>query len=268
MAINYYLLDCFTNVKFKGNPTPVCLLETTLSAQMMLLLAQEFNAPVTAFVEPKSKNNAYPIRYFTSTGEIPACGHATLGASFILFNTTKSNQIIFETVEKIKLLTRQDKDLTFVEYPKFESVACTIPLAVETALGLKTSITHFFCNELESLFIELKSENEVRQLSPDFKLLRESSDNIKEVVIMSKAENQNYDFVLRSFCPWIGINEDPVTGSIHSVLGPYWQNRLNKTELTVFQASERSGLLFINVHQGTVEIGGHNRIIIEGQLNE
>jgi PhzF family phenazine biosynthesis protein len=268
MAINYYLLDTFTKEKFKGNPTPVCILEQTLSVQLMHSFAKEFNCPVTAFVEPKNELNFYPIRYFTITGEIPACGHATLGAAFVLFNKTQGNQIIFETVGKVQLQAKQDKELTFIEYPKLKRREFIIPTALEEALGLKKYETHFFCDELESLFIELKSENEVRQLSPDFKLLIESCTNIKEVVVMSKAENQNYDFVLRSFCPWIGIDEDPVTGSVHSVLGSFWQDRLSKNELIAIQVSERGGQLFINQLQDKVEIGGYAEIIIKGELKQ
>jgi PhzF family phenazine biosynthesis protein len=136
------------------------------------------------------------------------------------------------------------------------------------ALNIRNSQTNFFSEELQSLFIELKNENEVKQLSPDFKMLLESTDKIKEVVVMSKAENQNYDFVLRSFCPWIGIDEDPVTGSVHSVLGQFWQERLNKNVLVAFQASQRGGQIFINQLQNTVEIGGHVEIIIEGKLKK
>jgi PhzF family phenazine biosynthesis protein len=141
-----------------------------------------------------------------------------------------------------------------------------IPTALENALGIKNSELHFFCEELQSLFIELKSEKEVRQLTPNFDLLKESSDQVKEVVVMSKAQNQNYDFVLRSFCPWIGIDEDPVTGSIHAVLGHFWKDRLGKNELIAFQPSERGGQLFIKPLQDTVEIGGYSEIIIEGQV--
>jgi PhzF family phenazine biosynthesis protein len=268
MAGTYYLLDTFTKEKFRGNPTPVCILDKVLSVQTMHSLAKEFNAPVTGFIEPKGENETYLIRYFTVTGEIPACGHATLGAAFVLLNQTSNNQITFETIEKIQLQTRQDKNVTFIEYPKFKRVGFEIPTELKNALGIRDSETDFFCEELQSLFIELKNENEVKQLSPDFKLLIESSDKIKEVVVMSKAENQNYDFVLRSFCPWIGIDEDPVTGSVHSVLGQFWQERLNKNKLIAFQASERGGQLFIKPLQNTIEIGGHSEIIIEGRLKE
>jgi len=268
MGITYYLLDTFTKEKFKGNPTPICLLEKVLSVQTMHAFSNEFNAPVTAFVEPKNENNIYPIRYFTITGEIPACGHATLGAAFVLHNQTVGTQITFETVEKIRLQTRKDNGVTFIEYPKFNRTDFIIPRMLMNALNIRNSQTNFFSEELQSLFIELENENEVKQLSPDFKMLLESTDKIKEVVVMSKAENQNYDFVLRSFCPWIGIDEDPVTGSVHSVLGQFWKERLNKNVLVAFQASQRGGQIFINQLQNTVEIGGHVEIIIEGKLKK
>lgn len=235
---------------------------------MMHSFAKEFNSPVTAFIGPQHNNKIYPIRYFTVTGEIPACGHATLGAAFILLNLTGRKKITFETIETIQLYTRQDKKRTYIEYPTFDRLEFEIPEGLKSALGITHSETHFFCEALQTLFIELKTENEVTRLAPDFKLLYESSDKIKEVVVMSKAENKNYDFVLRSFCPWIGINEDPVTGSVHAVLGPFWQKRLGKNELIVFQASERSGQVFIKLLQDKVEIGGYTEIIIEGQLKE
>ena len=268
MAGIYYLLDTFTNEKFRGNPTPVCILDKTPSVKTMHSLAKEFNAPLTAFVEPQSENEIYPIRYFTVTSEIPACGHATLGAAFVLLNQIEINQITFETIEKIRLQAKQNHNVTFIEYPKFNRANFDIPTTLMNALGISDSEAHFVCEELQSLFIELKNEDEVKQLSPDFKLLIKSADKIKEVVVMSKAENQSYDFVLRSFCPWIGIDEDPVTGSVHSVLGQFWQERTKKNELKAFQASERGGQLFIKPLQNTVEIGGHTKIIIEGRLKE
>lgn len=266
MAGLYYLLDTFSNEKFKGNPTPVCILEKQISVQEMYLLAREFNAPVTAYIEPKKENEIYPIRYFTVTGEIPACGHATLGAAFILQSSTKSLQIKFETIENIVLQTRKADSIVFIEYPKFTMSIFEISKRLLEALGITNYETHFFCNELQSLFIELRDENEVKSISPDFELLLKSSDCIKEVVVMSKSVNQNYDFVLRSFCPWIGINEDPVTGSVHSVLGHYWKDKTKKNKLTAFQSSERGGIIIINPLNNSVEIGGYNKIIIEGKL--
>ena len=135
------------------------------------------------------------------------------------------------------------------------------------ALGVSFVVSHFFCEELESLFIELQDEDEVKRIQPDFDQLKQSSDQIKEVVIMSKAINKEYDFTLRSCCPWIGIDEDPVTGSIHSILGHFWAKRLNKKTLTVHQASERNGHIIVKPLDTSVLIGGKCQSIVEGRLS-
>lgn len=261
----FYLLDTFTDEYFKGNPTPVCLLEYSLPNETMFSLANEFNSPVTVFIEPK-RNNIYPIRYFTKTGEIPACGHGTLGASTVLLEKMKEQEVNFETIEKIKLTAKIENGQTFIEYPKFEPIAFNVTQQLIDTIGLKSFSGSFYCLELQSLFIEVDSESTINELKPNFLTLKESSNEIKEVVIMSQSSDLKYDFVLRSFCPWIGINEDPVTGSIHSVLGHYWQNRLKKNQLNVYQASDRGGKIFVHPQENSVLIGGHCKIIIEGKL--
>jgi len=262
----YWLLDTFTNEKFKGNPTPVCIVKDRLSDLTLHSLAKEFNAPVTAFIEFPATKDIFQIRYFTITGEIPACGHATLGAAFILLNQMNKEQIVFKTIENIQLKARKENDLVFIEYPRFEKIKFDLPEALMRALSIKSIETYFYCSELQSLFIELKDENQVKNVQPDYSQLVKSSNEIKEVVVMSVSQNPSFDFVLRSFCPWIGIDEDPVTGSIHSVLAHYWKERLNKNKLRVYQASERGGQLFVNALEDKVEIGGYSKIIIEGQL--
>ena len=267
MPGSFYLLDTFTGNGLKGNPTPVCILEKSLEVQVMHTLAKEFNAPVTAFVEPKNSSHIFPIKYFTVSGEIPACGHATLGAAFVLFKETSQTQIEFETIEKIRLKSQSRNGLSFVEYPKFNKTDVAVPSETADALGIKTMPASFFCEELQSLFIELSNETEVKEIRPDYRRLTESSDKIKEVVVMSRSESSRYDFVLRSFCPWIGIDEDPVTGSIHSVLGHFWQESLLKSELIAYQASDRGGWIIIRPVSNSVQIGGQCELISERKLD-
>ncbi|NAS10531.1 PhzF family phenazine biosynthesis protein [Poritiphilus flavus] len=263
----YYLLDTFARVPFKGNPTPVCLLTDELSTQTMFMLAEEFNAPVTAFVATAS-DELFKIRYFTGTGEIPACGHATLGAAHILLNQNPDfERIVFVTIEGVKIIANKERDLVYLVYPVYERKDYEIPGELLEALGVEQIASHFYCDELESLFIELKDDSAVRSIRPDFEKLRKSSDEVKEVVIMSESKSDDADFILRSFCPWIGIDEDPVTGSIHSVLGPYWKERTGKTELIAFQASKRSGEIFIQVTDNSVKIGGPSKILVDGTLD-
>ncbi|MEQ8773756.1 MAG: PhzF family phenazine biosynthesis protein [Marinoscillum sp.] len=263
----YYLLDTFSNEPFKGNPTPVCILNEMLSAGVMAKLAREFNSPVTTFVEPKNKDGSFNIRYFTVEGEIPACGHATLGAAFLLLHHPPLEEVEFVTIEKVRIKACVHDEMVYLQYPIYERKNYEIPPELLHALTIKLPETHFYCDELKSLFIELKGPDDVRRIKPDFGRLRKASDELKEVVVMSSSNSSEYDLVLRSFCPWIGIDEDPVTGSIHSVLAPFWQERTGKNELTVFQASERSGELFVKITGDSVKIGGNSRIVVEGQLN-
>jgi PhzF family phenazine biosynthesis protein len=266
MPMKCYLFNTFTDKKHQGNPTPVCLLDQTLSSEEMQQLANDFKAPVTAFVEPIGENLYHPIRYFTLSREIPACGHASLGAAFAMYDLNSKEQTTFETIEKILIRTKWDNGSVFMTYPRYKSIDADVPDELMKALGLSGIEASFYCRELQSLFIELKSENEVKQVSPDYQGLLNSSDTIKEVVIMSQSVTEHCDFVLRSFCPWIGIDEDPVTGSIHSVLGPYWQDRLQKNELIAYQASERAGKVFVRPHSHSVEIGGQAILIMTEEI--
>ena len=266
---NYFLVDTFSNELFKGNPTPVCVLEKPLSAETMHLLAREFCLPVTVFVTKSEEQKSYLIRYFTRTGEIPACGHGTLGAAYLLLHDSQSgDQVIFQPINGSKLIATKGGLLTYVEYPKLEKSYKTIPASLCQALAIDIDAipSYFFCTQLETLFIELENAEKVKAITPDFEQLIQSTASIKEVVVMSKSADLTYDFILRSFCPWIGIEEDPVTGSIHAVLGHYWKERLQKDQLLAYQASERGGQIHIIPMESSVKIGGCCRIIIKGQL--
>ena len=263
---HYYLLDTFADAPFQGSPTPVCILSELLDAPTMHQLAQELNAPVTAFVEPSDVEDYFMIRYFTTEGEIPACGHAT-GASFVLLTQeTSFKKIKFVTIENTKLKAQIIDDLVYIEYPRFPNTIIDLPPLLLKALGIATPSVYFYSPALQSLFIVLNNPSEVNSIQPDFELLKQSTDEIKEVVVMSKSTDKAFDFVLRSFCPWIGIDEDPVTGSIHSVLGPYWQAQTNKNDFAVYQASKRGGKVFVKTFDDHVSLGGHSKILVAGKL--
>ncbi len=266
---NYFLVDTFSKELFKGNPTPICVLEERLSAEHMHLLAREFCLPVTVFVTESEEQNTYWIRYFTQTGEIPACGHGTLGAAYLLLHEGQSgDQVIFQPRNGSKLTATKEGLITYVEYPKFEKSPKEIPASLWQALALDIDAipAYFFCTQLETLFIELENAEKIKAIEPDFEKLIHSTDSIKEVVVMSKSAELPYDFILRSFCPWIGIEEDPVTGSIHSVLGHYWKERLQKDQLLAYQASKRGGQLVIRPMEASVQIGGYCRTLIKGRI--
>lgn len=266
MLIPIYIVDSFTSTKFKGNPTAVCVLKNRLDYDIMHSIARELNFPVTAFIGITAENNNYNICYFTITGEIPACGHATLAAAKVVSELISNDSTQFKTVENITIKTKRKDEIIFMTYPKFTTVNFDIPKGTLKSLG----ITHYnpvgFCKELETLFIELEDPKQLRELQPNYKLLTESTNQVKEIVITSVSDNVGYDFLLRSFCPWIGIDEDPVTGSVHSVLAGFWKNKLGKNELTAYQESERGGEIEVKAFDDKVELGGRATIVLKGEL--
>lgn len=265
MVIQTFLLDTFTSQRFKGNPTPVCVSAQPLDFTIMHELAKELNQPVTAFVVLQTTNKPVPLHYFTSTGEIPACGHATLAAAQVVFDLTGSTNVTFETIEKRLLHARIEQGVIFMTYPRFQAVDYPISEATKKALGIPSHKPIGLCRELDSLFIELDPKT-LRSIMPDYKALVQSDPSLKEVLITSVSDDPKFDFLLRSFCPWIGIDEDPVTGSVHSVLAHFWKDRLGKSNLKAYQASERGGEAHVHAYEDHVDLGGQVQPLFKGEI--
>jgi PhzF family phenazine biosynthesis protein len=265
MVIQTFLLDTFTSSQFKGNPTTVCVAAKGINASLMQELAKELNQPVTAFVVLTDSKLPVLLRYFTSTGEIPACGHATLAAAQVLFDLTGSTSVTFETIEKRLLHARLEQDVIFMTYPRFQAVDYPVSGATQKALGISTFKSIGLCRELDSLFIELDAKT-LHTIRPDYKALVQSDPSLKEVLITSVSDDPEFDFLLRSFCPWIGIDEDPVTGSVHSVLAHFWKDRLGKSDLKAYQASERGGEAHVHAYEDHVDLGGQVQPIFKGEI--
>jgi PhzF family phenazine biosynthesis protein len=264
MTVQLYIIDAFASEKFKGNPTAVCITETELPSATMHSIAKELNFPVTAFVTEGSAVDGNPIRYFTITGEIPACGHATLASSSVFLG--KNDHARFKTIENILIDVRLDNGIIYMTYPKYELVDFDIKDDLLKSLGLENYRSAGLCRQLETLFIEIDDPALLRKIAPDHKALVKSDSSIIEVVVTSVADDKQYDFLLRSFCPWIGIDEDPVTGSVHSVLAHYWKERTGKAELKAYQASERGGDVRVRALDNKVELGGKAVLIGKGEL--
>lgn len=268
MKIKTFILDTFTSIPFSGNPTAICHCDRYIEPGQMQLIAGEFGFPVTAFIK---KNNigkdAYKIRYFTVTTEIPACGHATLGAAAVVFNLESSTMINFQTIDNLIINIRKEDQLIVMNYPKYELTNYKIPDELIRSLQISGYKSAGYCSELETLFIELDNPDLLKSIKPDFVRMMAADSNLKEVVITSISDNNDYDFLLRSFCPWIGINEDPVTGSVHSVLAGYWKKRLGKDTLKAHQASERGGNINIKAFNDKVELSGNCVILLKGELD-
>jgi PhzF family phenazine biosynthesis protein len=261
-----YFIDSFTTEKFKGNPTAVCILHSAISDTNMGLIAKELNLPVTAFIEMGNNIEPYSLRYFTTMTEIPACGHATLAAAKAMNLLSNRRSIKFRTIEERIIEITMDDDKIVMSYPVYTTEAFTVNSELAMSLSLEKFQVIGFNKELETLFIELSDPQQLRLIQPDHKRLMKSSDEIIEVVITSVSDDKRYDYLIRSFCPWIGIDEDPVTGSVHSVLAGFWADRLHKKNLKCYQASPRSGEAFVIAHADKVELGGQAVLVMEGAI--
>lgn len=231
--MQFFLIDTFTSKQFSGNPTAVCIQDRPLDYNILLSVARELNLPVTAFLETTTgEPEICSIRYFTVTREIPACGHATLAAAATIADLHPgSKEIVFRTIEGFVIKAIAGDGLVTLVYPEYELKDDSVSPQLLECLGIKGYKTAGFCSELETLFIELDSPALLRSVQPDFQKMLGSSNSMKEVVITSVSDDRQYDFLLRSFCPWIGIDEDPVTGSVHSVLAGFWAHKLKKRQI-------------------------------------
>ena len=257
-----FVIDTFTSETCKGNPTGVFVSNEPLHHDKALQLAGEYNFPVSAFIESSGQpRDFFPIRYFTPTQEIPACGHATLAVVKVVAEMFLLQAPTFKTKEGIYIKTRLDDDIISMDYPKYQLTDQPVSEELLQSLGIENFRSAGLCKELEALFIELETASLVKAVQPDFNKLVESNRSITEVVITSVSDDSTYDFILRSFCPWIGIDEDPVTGSVHSILAGYWKEKLNKTNLKAYQASELGGEVFVTAFPDKVRIGGRVTVV-------
>lgn len=255
-----YQVDAFTDKPFKGNPAGVCILEKEMANDWMLGIAREMNLAETAFV--KKEKNSFSLRWFTPKVEVDLCGHATLATAHILWQQgyLAANQTANFQTKSGLLTAKSDGVWIELNFPQTPVEAAEIPSGLEEALGSKIV---FMGKSKFDLFAELESENIIKNLQPDIEQL--SKFNARGIIVTSASSA--FDFISRFFAPQSGINEDPVTGSAHSALYPYWSNKLNKKNLLAYQASERGGILRLNSFEDRVLIAGQAVTIFEGNLN-
>ncbi|MCU0240885.1 MAG: PhzF family phenazine biosynthesis protein [Vicinamibacteria bacterium] len=256
MTIPIYQVDAFTSEVFKGNPAAVCPLESWPSAATLQAIAAENNLAETAFFVPGP--DRYHLRWFTPTVEVDLCGHATLAAAFVIFERLghPSPEIEFDSLGGLLRVTRQDGRL----YLDFPARPPKMPLSIDglaAALGAQPREVGA-SRDILALFDQ---EEDVRALSPDMARLA-----ALDQAVIATAPGQDCDFVSRFFAPNFGIPEDPVTGSSHCTLIPYWAQRLGKTTLHARQVSQRGGELFCEAHGERVSIGGHAVFYLEGTI--
>jgi PhzF family phenazine biosynthesis protein len=260
--LKIFTVDAFTDKIFSGNPAAVCLLEKNLDDLLLQSIAAEMNLSETAFV--KKIDEGFSLRWFTPKAEVELCGHATLASAHILWQEgilKPDEEAIFHTVFKGKLTAKKEGDEIVLNFPVNSPSPAGINEKLEKALGIKP----LFLGTTEHHYLaELNSEEEVRNVKPDFDLLVKLEKY--GTIITAKAENKNYDFVSRFFAPLKGVKEDPVTGSAHCVLAPYWSGKLGMKSMKAFQASERGGYISVTLKGDRVLLAGTAVTFLKGEL--
>lgn len=248
MAVKYYVVDVFTEERFHGNPAGVCLINEWLPKERMQSIAFENNLAETAFLV--KRDGYYDLRWFTPEVEIDLCGHATLGSAYVLMNyvDTGMDRVDFHTISGVLTVTRKEKLYT-MNFPSRPASPCRKPDLLEEALGISVVETYM----ARDLLVLLENEKSLRELKPDFNKLMDIK-NVFGFIITAKGDS--CDFVSRFFAPSAGIPEDPVTGSSHTTLIPFWSERLGKTQLLARQLSQRAGILQCRDLGDRVEISG------------
>lgn len=257
MQLEFHQVDAFSARPFGGNPAMVHRLDAWLADELMQKIAAEHNLAETAFLV--RENLGWHIRWFTPTTEVPLCGHATLASAFVLY------EVYGETAEQIDFISQsgplsvsREGAMLWLDFPVIEPREHGVTLDIERALNCEV-VDVLSSNEL---LVVLESEQAVRDCKPDMAALAKLP--WPGAIVTARGEHQ--DFVSRYFAPAIGIDEDPVTGSTHCSLIPYWSQRLGKLSLTAYQCSARGGELFCRLEGDRVKIGGHATLVASGRL--
>ena len=263
MPISIYQVDAFTTEPFAGNPAGVCLLEAAMPADWMQAVAMEMNLSETAFIV-RREDGDFDLRWFTPAVEVALCGHATLAMSHILWEVgvLQANEVARYHTKSGLLEARLVDDQIELDFPATPPEDCEIPEGLLEALGVDTAV--YVGRPRFDYLVEFESEDTVRTLTPDFDHLRQLG--VRGVIVTAKSDKADLDIVSRFFAPGAGIDEDPVTGSAHCALTPYWASKLGQNTLRAYQASKRGGMLTCTLTGERVKLAGKAITIFEGQL--
>ncbi|MCS7463396.1 PhzF family phenazine biosynthesis protein [Paenibacillus doosanensis] len=262
--IPIYTVDAFTSSPFSGNPAAVCVVqEFPPDDKWLRKVAAEMNLSETAFLCPMDQVGNYRLRWFTPAGEVDLCGHATLASAQVLWESGvayRIEQLRFHTRSGLLTAKRVDGGIE-LNFPAEPVSPCEAPPQLAEAIGFEPRAV--YKNRMDYL-IELPSEQAVREFRPDFRALKELPG--RGLIVTSPADDPEVDFVSRCFFPALGIDEDPVTGSAHCALAPYWKEKLGKTQFKARQLSSRTGELKLRLSGERVLIQGQAVIIVKGLL--
>ena len=252
-----YVVDAFTDEVFSGNPAAVCITKEWLSDDLMMNITRENNLSETAFAV--KERDRYKLRWFTPGGEIDLCGHATLATAFVIMNyyDTHLEEVAFDTLSGV-LTVKKKQDLYEMDFPAYELKPKEVTSTMEDAIGARP-VEAYMGRDLQCIF---ESEDVVRGLSPDMEKLKA----LDGLLLQVTAKGREYDCVSRSFAPKLNVPEDPVCGSGHCHIVPYWAKKEGKDDIIACQASRRGGILYCGIEADRVKLAGKAALYSEAEL--
>jgi PhzF family phenazine biosynthesis protein len=257
-----YQVDAFTSEPFKGNPAGVCILEKEMPDIWMQNIAAEMHVSETAFIS--GGTDEYKIRFFTPESEVPLCGHATLSSAHIMFETgivRKNKEITFSSKAGM-LKVRFSDGWVVMNFPAYDLEPSQI--TPEICNYIVITPVELYRTTHGWTFVLLRNEEEVLKLNPDFRALKYSE--YGDMIVTAPSSDPRFDFCVRCFAPALGIDEDPVTGSAHCALVPFWNKKTGRKEFKSHQVSKRGGILKVSLHGDRVEIAGQAQTIFKAEL--
>ena len=266
MSIPICIVDAFTDEAFRGNPAAVCILEDERDSAWMQAVAREMNLSETAFLRRRESGDGFDLRWFTPAIEVDLCGHATLATAHALYESTilgAGDKAVFHTRSGV-LRAWKDGAWIVMDLPRCNPSVCDLPEGTIEAVGADAL---WIGRDSTKFLVELSDAETVRTLAPDLGYIRSMRDSYG-IVVTARSDDPAYDFVSRFFAGPAGVDEDPVCGSAHCMLGPYWAKKLGKTELMAWQCSARGGALRVRVLDHRVELSGKAVTTVRGELTD
>jgi PhzF family phenazine biosynthesis protein len=262
MSIRIVTVDAFTNVPFAGNPAAVCVMEAPRPDDWLRNVARELNLSETAFLVPY--NGDFHLRWLTPAVEVDLCGHATVASAHVLWedgHLPAAKQARFHTRSGVLTADRSGEWIE-LDFPVKIAIPAEPPPELLPALGVSSPLA--VAKNVFDYLVEVESEEELRALKPDHSKLRKIP--VRGVIVTARSSSPEFDFISRFFAPGSGIDEDPVTGSAHTALGPYWGAKLGRTEMTGYQASARGGVVRVRLKNDRIILGGQAVTVMQASL--
>jgi len=262
MPIRIVTVDAFTNIPFAGNPAAVCVMQKASPEGWLRNVAREMNLSETAFLV--RRNGEFDLRWLTPTVEVDLCGHATIASAHVLWedgHLPAGKQARFHTRSGVLTADRRD-DWIELDLPVKTATGAEPPKELLPALGVTSPVA--VAKNVFDYLVEIETEEELRALRPDHTVLRGIP--VRGVIVTARSSSPEFDFVSRFFAPAAGIDEDPVTGSAHTALGPYWGAKLGKAEMSGYQASARGGVVRVRLNGDRIVVAGQAVTMMQATL--